>query len=1104
MIGDAFMNTNFLENIRYGIGLDIGIASVGSALVALDENDKPCGIIRMGSRTFSTAEVPKTGASLAMPRRLARSARRRLRRHRHRLERIRSLLVAENVISKKQLSSLYADKRPEDVYALRVQALDFPLTPQQFCKVLIHLAQRRGFKSNRKADASDQESGKLLSAVDANKKRMLAGGYRTAGEMYLKDAQYQQNKRNKGGNYLSTISRDMVEDEARQIFLAQRRFGQHFASEVIEKRYLDILLSQRSFDEGPGGNSPYGGNQADRMRGLCTFMPQEKRAPKAAYSFELFRLLAKINHLRLNRSGETRTLTADEREAVLQKAFHKERMTYKDVRAALKDTIGDDDTFVGIRYEKDAKKDPENVRFESLPGYHALRKAFDSIQKGYIERVEAEKLDQIAEILTLYKQDHAIREHLEIIGCSPEEVDALLLAPSFSGFGHLCLKVCRMLLPCLKEGDTYDAACAKGGFDHRAHSREPAFLLKYRKEDMAEITSPVVLRAVSQTIKVVNACIRFMGHSPVFVHVELAREMSKTFAERKEAEKEIRDNEARNERIVEELRRLGVSSPSGQDIVKLKLYHEQDGLSAYSLRPFDLNRLFEAGYAEIDHIIPYSISFNDSYNNKALVFTGENREKGNRLPLQYLEGEAYEQFIVHTQRASYRQAKKLNLLKKNITEEDRQRFKERNLQDTKHIARFIYNYINDYLAFAPSERKKRVTAVNGAITSHLRKRWGLTKVREDGDLHHAMDAAVIACATDRMIQEISRYYDRRETNQYMTVPGGDHSIHRHTGELFPLPWPGFREDIIFRMDTAPKEQLSNLHDRQKLPSYDRFPQLLDTAAPIFVSRMPRRKVSGPAHEETVKRKSAPGETVKRIPIQQLKLDSNGEIADYYRPNDDRKLYEALKARLQASDGDAAKAFAEPIFKPAAEGHPASPVYKVKVVDKSTLNVDVHRGNGVAKNGVMVRIDVFLVPNDGYYFVPIYVSDTVLPELPRKACIASRPFAQWKEMDDSDFVFSLYPDDLILLSAKKQVKLQLVNKGSSLPAARSLRENELLYYAAADISVAAINCRTHDNAYIARLGLKTIPKIEKYQVDMLGNVTKVEKEKRMPFHKKIRG
>ena len=95
--------------LPYGIGLDIGITSVGWTTVALDENDRPYGIIGMGSRIFDAAEQPKTGESLAAPRREARSARRRLRRHRHRNERIRALVLRENLLSDEQLRE-YAKK----------------------------------------------------------------------------------------------------------------------------------------------------------------------------------------------------------------------------------------------------------------------------------------------------------------------------------------------------------------------------------------------------------------------------------------------------------------------------------------------------------------------------------------------------------------------------------------------------------------------------------------------------------------------------------------------------------------------------------------------------------------------------------------------------------------------------------------------------------------------------------------------------------------------------------------------------------------------------------------------------------------------------------
>ena len=275
----------------YAIGLDIGITSVGWAVLALDDNERPCGIIRMGSRIFDAAEQPKTGESLAAPRRVARSSRRRLRRHRHRNERIKNLMLSCGLLSEEELSALF-EGTLEDIYALRVKALDELVSNAELARILLHISQRRGFKSNRK-NPSTKEDGALLEAVNENLRRMDKHGYRTVGEMLLLDKAFNDHKRNKGGNYITTVTRDMVADEVKAIFSAQRSFGSAAASEDFEAQYLEILLSQRSFDEGPGGNSPYGGSQIERMVGHCTFFPEEPRAAKATYSFEYFSLLQK-------------------------------------------------------------------------------------------------------------------------------------------------------------------------------------------------------------------------------------------------------------------------------------------------------------------------------------------------------------------------------------------------------------------------------------------------------------------------------------------------------------------------------------------------------------------------------------------------------------------------------------------------------------------------------------------------------------------------------------------------------------------------------------------------------------------------------------------
>ncbi len=1080
--------------LSYGIGLDVGITSVGWATVALDGNDKPYGIIGMGARIFDAAEQPKTGESLAAPRREARSMRRRLRRHRHRNERIRALLVRENVLSEEQLSKLF-DGQLSDVYALRTDALDRPLTNEELARVLIHISQRRGFRSNRKG-ASTKEDGELLASVNANADRMRSSGYRTVAELFLKDPLFQEHKRNKGGNYIATVSRDMIEDEVQKIFAAQRSLGNLTASETLEDAYTTILLGQRSFDDGPACG-PYSGNMIDRMIGTCTFEPNEQRAAKATYSFEYFSLLEAVNHIRLIHGGESTSLSAEQRQKVVSLAHRTPDLTYSKIRKELE--IPQDWTFRGVSYRSQDNPDEaeKKAKLNCLKAYHQMRTAFENLSKGHFETITREQRNAIGETLSRYKTSKKFRPALHDAGLSEEEIDAVETL-SFSKFGHISVKACDRIIPFLEQGMVYNEACAAAGYEFHGHdgNEKSIKLPPLDEEAKNEITSPVALRAISQTIKVVNAIIRERGCSPTYVKLELAREMAKDFHERLQIKKEQDENHARNELLMEQIRtEYKHAAPTGQDLVKYRLYMEQAGVCAYSLKQMSLEHLFDPDYAEVDHIIPYSISFDDSYRNKVLVFSGENRNKGARLPLQYLEGKRRDNFIVWVNSSVRDEKKRQNLQKERITADDEKRFIERNLQDTKTASRFLLNYIQDHLAFAPFVQggKKHVTAVNGSVTAYLRKRWGISKVRANGDLHHAVDALVIACTTDGLIQSVSQYSKYRE-NRY-TKTDGVFVINATTGEVlreFPFPWPLFRKELEARLSPNPERVVHDLN----LPLYYGGEIIVK---PLFVSRMPRRKVTGAAHLETVKATHPEdGLLVSKRPLTKLKLDKDGEIANYYMPQSDRLLYEALRNQLRAAGGNAKRAFAEPFHKPRHDGTAGPLVTKVKLYETSTMNVPVQGGSGVADNGNMVRIDVFHVKEDGYYFVPIYVADTVKSKLPNKACVQAKTINEWKEMQDEDFLFSLYPDDLIKVTHRHALKLTKLRQEGDLDPFYETK-SEMLYYEKSGIATATLTCINHDNCYgIASLGIKTLEALEKYEVDVLGNYHKVRKERRQGF------
>jgi CRISPR-associated endonuclease Csn1 len=217
---------------------------------------------------------------------------------------------------------------------------------------------------------------------------------------------------------------------------------------------------------------------------------------------------------------------------------------------------------------------------------------------------------------------------------------------------------------------------------------------------------------------------------------------------------------------------------------------------------------------------------------------------------------------------------------------------------------------------------------------------------------------------------------------------------------------------------------------------------------------------------------------------------------YYQPQDDRLLYNALRERLRAAGGDGKSAFAEPFYKPTRSGKPGPLVKSVKTWKKSNVNVPIRKG--LAGNGNMVRLDVFHVEGDGYYFVPIYTADTIKKELPNKAIVQAKPKDEWKMMKDKDFLFSLYPGDLIRVKKNSGFDLNL-SEGATGELKRKVTDY-FLYYRGINSSTGGFVVTTHDERYRKEgLGGKTLDCIEKYQVDVLGNYTRVPlPEKRRRF------
>ncbi len=1120
----------------YKIGLDLGVGSVGWATLETDENGQPVKILELSSRIFDKAENPKDGSSLALKRREARGTRRRIRRRRHRRDRVLSLLENYDIITKAEVRKMYNEKNyrvEKNVYELRVEGLDTILTSKELARVLISLVKRRGYKSNSKSEeVKNKDIGKLLTATIENEKVMKENNYRTVAEMYLNDSRFSENVnglnilkiRNTTNDYKSTVKREDLVKEIKLILEKQKELNPKITDEFIDK-YLEIFESQRAFDEGPGGNSPYGGNQIEKMLGKCTFEKNEPRAMKASYTFEYFKLLQDINHIKLEyieevdgkRKNVSVPLNKEQRDIIINIAKKSDTISFTKIRKELNLDYGI--SFNMVRYDYSKAKDKKEVydlsetatKLKEFQSYHKIRKVLDKIEKGLIEKFNTDTLDKIGYALSAYKNDDKrisfLRDNTTEL---TDDVINALMPLSFSKTGNLSIKAMKKLIPYLEEGMTYDKAVENAyGKEQEINKKRRTRLSLSNLEE--EIPNPVVKRAVSQTIKVLNAIVGKYGE-PDAVNIELARDLAKTFSERSRIEKENENKRNTNEKVKKEIEELGKMNVTGQDIIKYKLWKEQGEICIYSGKKITPDELFTE-LVDIDHIVPYSLSFDDSFNNKVLVLASENRMKRNRVPLEYLreDNKDVNSYLLRIEniykRSNLKKYKKLTI--ESISREDIKGFKQRNLNDTQYLSRVVHNLIRNNMKFAENDNfKRKVEVVSGTITSHIRKRLGIEKIRSDGDEHHAVDAAIIATVSPKLLQDITKFYQSKEVDYRRCKDG---FIDRETGEIidvnvfaeneekyFPEPYPGFRKELEIRC--MQNEEL--MHEALKKIKYDTYENILKIH-PIFVSRMPRRKVTGAAHKETVRglrKYENKYYSVTKTPLENLKLNKEKNAIEGYpekQIRDDLYLYNGLLNRLKEFDGDAKEAFKEPFYKPNKDGSTGQIVKKVKIENKISSFVELNNGKSLAENGSMIRIDVFKVEGEGYYFVPIYTADVLNKELPNKASVANKPMDEWNEMKEKDFIFSLYPNDLVYIKAKKQIEL---NPKNNKEDKNKLVDDIIGYYKSADIHSASIEIDSHDSKYNKRgIGIKTLGELKKYEVDVLGNIHEVKlPEKRMNF------
>lgn len=1019
---------------QFILGLDIGANSVGWALfepdpVYLDETGRlePGRLVwdergpALGAHVFEAGVDNYFGSgqgkeeSRNAKRRLMRAQRRMAQRRARRQAKTYNLLASSALLpalpSKAEDSRAARDAalkeldrqlsvglQPEQYarlpYYLRARALDEKLEPLQLGRALYHLAQRRGFLSNRKdADKEDEEEkGKVKGAIaelDAVIDPSGADGKpRTLGEHFFRIGSQDTRVRRR------YTSRKQYKDEFEAIWTAQQPFHPQLLTEEFKKRLHDAIFHQRPLK-----------SQA-HLIGVCDIYdgvrhrPARRRAPMHLLCVQRFRFLQKVNDLLVvGKDGNTAPLTAEQREKLVHQLERNATVSFADARKLL-------------NLPKGSKF---NLEAGGEKGIKGNRTAADMIEvlgdKRWFALTEADRNRLVEDVYSILDEDALKRRAESAWELSRSQANALAEVKLESDYLSLSRQAIEKLLPMMEQGVPF--ATARKELFGEVAAQPVLELLPPVTQFLPSLRNPVVSRSLTELRRLVNALIRRYG-KPGLIRVELAREMQKPAKVRDEILKQNRQRQKQREDAAQRItKEAGIRDPRSSDIEKVLLFDECGGICPYTGRQIGMRDLFN-NKVHVEHIIPFSRYLDNSFANKTLCWGEENiNRKRNKTPFEAYSHEELQQIAARVAKFKgdrHVVERKLERFRIGTTEELDEHFggfTEADMRNTAYASKLALDFLGTLYGLPPGGSHRvdasgvqRIQPVNGGITAKLREEWGLLSIigkREDGrksrddHRHHAVDAACVAMTSRRAVQ-VLQTAAARATEQGKRRFGGKGAV--------PLPYPEF---------------------------YDQLRQAVEQ---VNVSHRVDKRVSGQLHEETIyspprsdngQRDGDGPYTHIRKEVDKLSDKDIENIVDLaVRARVELKLSElGWQGKSFASTAGKKHPFASP------EHHPTLPtkdgrqipIHKVRIRKKNTVE---RIGSGVSERHVQLgnnhHVEIVEVidkkgkPKWEMRFV------TMLDAYRRQA--SNQPVVQRDHGPDTTFICSLVNGDAFLWEAEK--------------------------------------------------------------------------------------
>lgn len=831
---------------KHVLGLDLGVGSIGWCLIALDAQGDPAEILGMGSRVVplnNATDAADFSIGKAFTANQERTARRTMRRGfaRYQLRRYRLRRELEKVGMLPDAALIQLPLL--ELWELRERAATAGerLTLPELGRVLCHINQKRGYrhvKSDAAAIVGDEGEKKkdsnsaYLAGIRANDEK-LQDEHKTVGQYFAEQLRQNQSESPTGGiSYRikdQIFSRQRYIDEYDQIMAAQRVHYPDILTDAFIRMLRDeVIFMQRLL------------KSCKHLVSLCEFEKQEKVmrvqqddgkggrqlverkvkfgpkvAPKSSPLFQLCRIYEAVNNIRLTRpDGSPRDITPEERAKIVAHLQSSASLSFAALKKLLKEkALIADQLTTKSGLKGNSTRVALATALQPYPQYHHLLdmeletcmmtvQLTDEETGEVTEREVAVVTDSYVRqplyrlwhiLYSIEERDAMRRALITQLGMKEEDLDGGLLDQLYRldfvkpGYGNKSAKFICKLLPQLQQGLGYSEACAAVGYRHSnsptsEEITERTLLEKIPLLQRNELRQPLVEKILNQMINLVNALKAEYGVDEV--RVELARELKMSREERERMTRQNGERKKANDKVAEKIQKCGLF-PTKSRIRKYRLWEEAGRQCLYCGRSIDEKQCLNGDDMEVEHIIPKSVLYDDSYGNKTCACRRCNKEKGNRTALEYIRAEGREaeymkriNDLLKEKKISYSKHQRLRWLKEDIPSD----FLERQLRLTQYISRQAMAILQQGI--------RRVSASEGGVTARLRSLWGYGKilhtlnldrydsmgeterVSREGEAteelrikdwskrmdhrHHAIDALVVACTRQSYIQRLNR------------------------------------------------------------------------------------------------------------------------------------------------------------------------------------------------------------------------------------------------------------------------------------------------------------------------------------------------------------